>query len=114
MPARSSSPLAAIESRLRWLLPADLYAAAWLDPSPAALTRVFEHLRTLQRNLQDYLPRLVTVASAAPGEMRHAWQAGSLIFTDLAGFTPLIEANMALAALARRCCSSCSAAILRR
>ena len=96
MPARSSSPLAAIESRLRWLLPADLYAAAWVDPSPAALTRVFEHLRTLQRNLQDYLPRLVTVASAAPGETRHAWQAGSLIFTDLAGFTPLIEANMAL------------------
>src|SRR5258706_14811371 len=34
--------------------------------------------------------------SIAPGEMQHAWQEGSLMFTDLAGFTPLIEANMAL------------------
>jgi class 3 adenylate cyclase len=76
-------------------LPADLYAAAWLDPSPATLTRVFEHLRTLQRNLQDYLPRLVVAASAAPGQAQHAWQAGTLMFTDLAGFTPLLEANMA-------------------
>jgi adenylate cyclase len=96
MPSRSGSPLAAIESRLRWLLPADLYAAAWVDPSPATLTRVFEHLRTLQRNLQDYRPRLVSVLSTAPGETQHAWQEGSLMFTDLAGFTPLIEANMAL------------------
>src|SRR5262245_51219039 len=95
MPSRSGPPLAAIESRLRWLLPADLYAAAWVDPSPATLTRVFEHLRTLQRNLQDYLPRLVVAASAAPGQTQHAWQEGSLMFTDLAGFTPLLEANMA-------------------
>src|SRR5262245_30204974 len=96
MPSRSLSPLAAIESRLRWLLPADLYAVAWVDPSPATLTRVFEHLRTLQRNLQDYLPRLVVAASAAPGETRQTWQEGALMFTDLAGFTPLLEANMAL------------------
>jgi adenylate cyclase len=95
MPSRSGPPLAAIESRLRWLLPADLYAAAWVDPSPATLTRVFEHLRTLQRNLQDYLPRLVVVGSAVPGQAQHAWQAGTLMFTDLAGFTPLLEANMA-------------------
>src|SRR5262245_57238736 len=95
MPSRSVPPLAAIESRLRWLLPADLYAAAWLDPSPATLTRVFEHLRTLQRNLQDYLPRLVVAGSARPGQAQHAWQAGTLMFTDLAGFTPLLEANMA-------------------
>ena len=95
MPSRPGSPLAAIESRLRWLLPADLYAAAWLDPSPATLTRVFEHLRTLQRNLQDYLPRLVVAGSEAPGQTQHAWQAGTLMFTDLAGFTPLLEANMA-------------------
>ncbi|MFL5804582.1 MAG: adenylate/guanylate cyclase domain-containing protein [Roseiflexaceae bacterium] len=96
MPSRAGSPLATIETRLRWLLPADLYAAAWVDPSAATLTRVFEHLRTLQRSLQDYLPRLVPVMSIAPGEMQHAWQEGSLMFTDLAGFTPLIEANMAL------------------
>jgi class 3 adenylate cyclase len=81
---------------LRWLLPADLYAAAWIDPSAATLMRVFEHLRTLQRSLQDYLPRLAPGTSIAPGEMQHAWQEGSLMFTDLAGFTPLIEANMAL------------------
>jgi class 3 adenylate cyclase len=56
---------------------------------------VFEHLRTLQRNLQDYLPRLVVAASAAPGQAQHAWQEGRLMFTDLAGFTPLLEANMA-------------------
>jgi septum site-determining protein MinD len=95
MPSRSGPPLAPIESRLRWLLPADLYAAAWVDPSPATLTRVFEHLRTLQRNLQDYLPRLVIAASATPGQAQHAWQEGTLMFTDLAGFTPLLEANMA-------------------
>jgi hypothetical protein len=28
------SPLEAIEPRLRPYLPADLYAAAWVDPSP--------------------------------------------------------------------------------
>jgi class 3 adenylate cyclase len=95
MSSRSGPPLAAIESRLRWLLPADLYAAAWVDPSPATLTRVFEHLRALQRNLQDYLPRLVIAASTAPGQAQHAWQEGTLMFTDLAGFTPLLEANMA-------------------
>jgi adenylate cyclase len=95
MPSRSIPPLTAIESRLRWLLPADLYAAAWVDPSPATLTRVFEHLRSLQRNLQDYLPRLVVATSATPGQVQYAWQEGTLMFTDLAGFTPLLEANMA-------------------
>ena len=65
MPPRSPSPLRALEARLRWLVPADLYAMAWIDPSPPMLTRVFEHLRSLQRNLHDYLPRLVTDARIA-------------------------------------------------
>ena len=89
------SPLAAVEPRLRSLLPADLYATAWMDPSPASLTRVFEHLRTLQRILYDYVPRQVTEVLPRPGEARHEWQEGTLMFTDLAGFTPLMEANAA-------------------
>ena len=44
----------------RTLLPADLYAAAWVDPSPDTLMRVFEHLRTLLRILYDYVPRQVS------------------------------------------------------
>jgi class 3 adenylate cyclase len=84
-----------VEPRLRTLLPADLYATAWLDPSPAMLTRVFEHLRTLQRILRDYVPRRVAEAPPSLGRVRHAWQAGTLLFTDLAGFTPLMESNLA-------------------
>ncbi|MCC7450106.1 MAG: adenylate/guanylate cyclase domain-containing protein [Anaerolineae bacterium] len=90
-----TSPLAAIEPRLRPLLPADLYAVAWLDPSPATLTRVFEHLRTLQRILYDYIPRQVLENLPNPGEIRYEWQDSTLMFTDLAGFTPLMEANAA-------------------
>ena len=55
--------------------------------------RVFEHLRTLQRILYDYVPRQVTESQPQPGEERHEWQEGTLMFTDLAGFTPLMEAN---------------------
>ena len=94
MPSNSPSPLAVLEPRLRSLLPADLYAHAWLDPSPATLTRVFEHLRTLQHSLHHYLPRYVAESPPTPGQMRHAWQEGTLMFTDLAGFTPLLEANV--------------------
>jgi adenylate cyclase len=88
-----SSPLATIEPRLRNLLPADLYASVWLDPSPASLMRVFEHLRTLQRILSDYIARQVLDSLPQPGEVRYEWQEGTLMFTDLAGFTPLLEAN---------------------
>ncbi len=91
MPA--ASPLASIEPRLRTLLPADLYATAWIEPSASILIRVFEHLRTLQRILQDYVPVQVVVNLPRPGEVRHEWQEGALMFTDLAGFTPLMEAS---------------------
>src|SRR3970040_2537853 len=66
-----------------------------MAPPPPSLTRVFEHLRTLQRILSDYVPRQVAEALPRPGEARHEWQEGTLMFTDLAGFTPLMEANAA-------------------
>jgi len=87
--------LASLESRLRNLLPADLYATAWVDPTSATLQRVFEHLRTMQSILYDYMPRQVAETLPNPGEVRHEWQEGTLMFTDLAGFTPLMEANAA-------------------
>jgi class 3 adenylate cyclase len=88
-----ASPLASIEPRLRPLLPADLYASVWVDPSPTMLERVFEHLRTLQRILHDYTSRLLSERTPRPGEVRYEWQRGTLMFTDLAGFTRLMEAN---------------------
>ncbi|MCC7208462.1 MAG: adenylate/guanylate cyclase domain-containing protein [Anaerolineae bacterium] len=94
-PAAPTRLLASLEPRLRTLLPADLYAVAWVDPSPATLQRVFEHLRTMQGILYDYLPRQVAETLPNPGEVRCAWQEGTLMFTDLAGFTPLMEANAA-------------------
>ncbi|MGE5657997.1 MAG: adenylate/guanylate cyclase domain-containing protein [Actinomycetota bacterium] len=86
-------PLATIELRLRSLLSAELYAAAWVDPSPATLINVFHHLRTLRYILTDYVPRPVAESPPIPGEVRYEWQQGTLLFTDLAGFTPLLEAN---------------------
>ncbi|MBN2385656.1 MAG: adenylate/guanylate cyclase domain-containing protein [Anaerolineales bacterium] len=88
-----ASPLETIEPRLRPFLPADLYVSAWMDPSPTTLERVFEHLRTLQRILYDYTARRVAEQAVRPGELQYEWQKGSLMFTDLAGFTRLVEAN---------------------
>lgn len=88
-----ASPLTTIENRLRNFLPADLYASVWVDPSPTMLERVFEHLRTLQRILHDYTSRLISERVPRPGEVRYKWQRGTLMFTDLAGFTRLMEAN---------------------
>lgn len=88
-------PLAALELKLRSLLSAELYAAAWVDPKPATLINVFDHLRTLRYILNDYVPRPVSESPPKPGEVRYQWQEGTLLFTDLAGFTPLLEANAA-------------------
>lgn len=88
-------PLATIEPRLRSLVPAMLYASAWVEPSPATLMPMFDHLRTLRRMLQDYVPRFVADSPRVPGVTRYNWQEGTLMFTDLAGFTSLIEANAA-------------------
>ncbi len=95
MPSTSSSPLELIEPRLRPLLPADLYASVWVDPSPTNLKRVFEHLRTLQRILYDYSSRQIAENPPRPGTSRFSWRRGTLMFTDMAGFTRLMEANAA-------------------
>ena len=92
MLASSTSPLALLEPRLRPLLPAILYTDAWLDPSPANLTRIFDHLRSLHHTLQDYLPRLVVDGQSPLGQVNYEWQDGTLMFTDLAGFTRMMEA----------------------
>ncbi len=91
----TQAPLAPLEPRLRPLLPADLYATAWLDQSSENLERVFEHLRTLLHVLHNYLPRQLASSPAAPGQVRLGWEQGALMFTDLSGFTPLMEANAA-------------------
>ncbi|WP_377478979.1 MAG: adenylate/guanylate cyclase domain-containing protein [Microcoleus anatoxicus] len=89
-------PLAEIELRLRGLLPASLYTSAWVDSSPATLMGVFEHLRTLRYIIHDYVPKQVSESPPNPGEVSYQWQEGTLLFTDLAGFTSLLEANAAL------------------
>lgn len=86
------SPLAHIEPQLRMFLPAELYSRAWVDYSPAVLLLVYEHLRTFHRVLYDYVPRRVAASPPTPGQVRYAWQEGTLMMTDLAGFTPLMEA----------------------
>jgi adenylate cyclase len=98
-PKRASfDQLSLLEPRLRSVLPANLYADAWVDPTSQNLQRVFEHLRTLQSIIYDYMPRQVLETPPLPGEVRHEWQQGTLMFTDMAGFTPLMEANAAFGA----------------
>lgn len=86
-------PLTLLEPRLRSLLPAMLYASVWVEPIPERLIQVFEHLRTLRRMLGDYVPRFVAETPPTPGIARSAWQEGTLMFTDLAGFTNLMDAH---------------------
>jgi class 3 adenylate cyclase len=90
------SPLQEIEARLQGLLPAKLYAEAWINPNAKNLTRVFNHLRTLHRILYDYLPRQLHYSMPKPGKMNFSWEEGTLMFTDLSGFTPLLEGNARL------------------
>jgi len=85
--------LETLEPRLRTLLPAELYAPVWLHPDADGLHRVFVHLRTLLRILYDQMPSHVADDPPPTATNRHEWQSGTLMFTDLAGFTPFIEAN---------------------
>ncbi|MFM8529075.1 MAG: adenylate/guanylate cyclase domain-containing protein [Ilumatobacteraceae bacterium] len=85
--------LETLEPRLRTLLPAELYAPVWLHPDADGLHRVFVHLRTLLRILYDQMPSHVADDPPPTVTNRHEWQSGTLMFTDLAGFTPFIEAN---------------------
>jgi adenylate cyclase len=86
--------LRAIEPRLRSLLPAELYASAWVSPDSEQLMRIFQHLRTLLYILGDYVPPPVKQNPPILGQLRSTWQEGSLLFTDLAGFTPFMEAHL--------------------
>lgn len=93
MDVQKSSPLAEIEPRLRSFLPADLYATAWVDPSQKKLEEVFVHLRTLQHIVNDYTSPGTVAKPPKPGHPDGEWKRGTLMFTDLAGFTRLMEAN---------------------
>jgi class 3 adenylate cyclase len=85
--------LAHLEVRLRPLLPAQLYVDLWADPSLQNLNRVFNHLRTLLYILGDHIPVPVKRNPPTPGQIRYQWHTGTLLFTDLAGFTPFMEAH---------------------
>jgi class 3 adenylate cyclase len=87
------SPLTTIEARLRYLLPAEMYASMWGNPSVEIMIDVHKHLRTLQRILHDYTSRQIAVDSLKPGDIKPEWKYGTMMFTDLAGFTKLMEAN---------------------
>ena len=86
--------LRAIEPRLRSLLPAELYASAWVSPDSEQLMKIFQHLRTLLYILGDYVPPPVKQSPPTLGQLRSTWEEGSLLFTDLAGFTPFMEAHI--------------------
>jgi adenylate cyclase len=87
------SPLTTIEARLRYLLPAEMYAFMWGNPSIEIMIDVHKHLRTLQRILHDYTSRQIAVETLKPGDVKPEWKYGTMMFTDLAGFTKLMEAN---------------------
>lgn len=87
------SPLTTIEARLRYLLPAEMYAFMWGNPSVEIMIDVHKHLRTLQRILHDYISRQIQIDSLKPGDVKPEWKYGTMMFTDLAGFTKLMEAN---------------------
>jgi class 3 adenylate cyclase len=89
------SPLTTIEARLRYLLPAEMYAFMWGNPSIEIMIDVHKHLRTLQRILHDYTSRQISVETLKPGDIKPEWKYGTMMFTDLAGFTKLMEANAA-------------------
>lgn len=87
--------LESIEHRLQGLVPTELHRALGSDPTAKTLGRVFDHLRTLHHVLIDYVPRDVAHAPPQLPQVRHRWHRGSLLFTDLAGFTALFAANAA-------------------
>jgi class 3 adenylate cyclase len=78
---------------MRDITPAKLYADVWINPSVKNLIKLYNHFRTLDRILYNYLPRHVVASIPEPGVNKHRWEQGTLMFTDLAGFTPLLEKN---------------------
>ena len=82
--------LAALLPRLRPLVPAPLYARVCAESSPATLLQVFEHLRTLLGIVSTHVPRDIADVLPRPGGVQHTWHEGTLMCTDLAGFTRLV------------------------
>jgi|GEM_PF-281715 len=98
-----------IEPDLRNLLPAELYAeiyvADWADQDAAVsaadadkkdgekIKTVFDHLASLQKILSDYTSSLITEKRDDKARLQAFKRNGALMFTDLAGFTKLMEAN---------------------
>ena len=80
-----------LEIRLRPLLPAALHARAWMNPARETLSDVFSHLRTLYGVLHDYMPRRLLECFPNPGEVSCQQGEGTLVFTDMVGFTSLVE-----------------------
>jgi len=80
-----------LEIRLRPLLPAALHAKAWMNPARETLSGVFSHLRTLYGILHDYMPRRLLECFPNPGELSCQQEEGTLVFTDMVGFTSLVE-----------------------
>ena len=92
MPAPPLSPLQQLP-QLRQFLPTNLVNTLDEHPTDKMLEQVFNHLRTLYHILDDYLPRRIATRPPQPGQTGYSWQEGTLIFTDLVGFTTLMEAN---------------------
>ncbi len=67
----------------------------WGNPSVDIMIEVHKHLRTLQRILHDYTSKQIDISKLKPGDVKTDWQYGTMMFTDLAGFTKLMEANAA-------------------
>ncbi len=95
MNALTETPLSAVEHRLRYLLPAEMYVSMWGNPSAEIMVVVYNHLRTLHHILQDYTSQQISINKPKPGDVKTQWQHGTMMFTDLAGFTKLMEANSA-------------------
>jgi len=93
--ALTETPLSAVEHRLRYLLPAEMYVSMWGNPSAEIMVVVYNHLRTLHHILQDYTSQQISINKPKPGDVKTQWQHGAMMFTDLAGFTKLMEANSA-------------------
>ncbi|MGK7928522.1 MAG: adenylate/guanylate cyclase domain-containing protein [Spirulina sp.] len=85
--------LATLDPQLQCLLPPRLQTPWDNNPDPDRLMGIFEHLRTLRSILHDYLPLQIVTDPPEVGKVRYGWHEGTLLFTDLAGFTPLMEAN---------------------
>jgi adenylate cyclase len=81
-----------VEPHLRSLLPSELYTQIWLDPTEVNLKKTQHHLARLHAVLTDYIPRVAHDPVRAGSHRRWYWLDGTFLFTDLSGFTSLVEA----------------------